>query len=139
MPIRSPIVLAAPVLAALALACVADTRGLATLSVDELAERLAGDDAPLLYDANSEKTRARFGIIPGAQLLSSYRDYDPARELPRDRSRSLVFYCHSARCGAAVEAARRALAAGHRNVAVLPDGITGWSESGRPVASPSSG
>ena len=123
--------------AALMLGCKADTSGLVTLTVPELTARLGRSLAPILCDANSDETRKRFGVIPGATLLTNYRDYDPADELPADPSHPLVFYCHSARCGAAVDAARKAVAAGFSNVSVLPDGITGWADAGHPVATPS--
>jgi rhodanese-related sulfurtransferase len=122
--------------ALLALACRADTSGLATLEVTELAALLEEGDRATLCDANSDDTRARYGVIPGATLLTSYRDYDPATELPPDRGHALVFYCHSEFCSAAAEAARKAVAAGHRNVAVMPAGVRGWTEAGLPVDHP---
>jgi len=45
-----------------------------------------------LYDANDPDTRAHFGVIPGATLLSSYDNYDLAT-LPSDKDAKLVFYC----------------------------------------------
>ena len=122
----------------LMLACKADTTGLATLSVPQLATLLAEGSAAVLCDANNEKTRARFGVIPGARLLSSYRDFDPSTELPDDPGRTLVFYCHSEMCGAAVTAARKAVGAGYTDVHVLPAGIKGWADAGQPVARPTS-
>ena len=59
-----------------------------------------------------------------------------ASELPSDKGRSLVFYCHSPFCSAAADAARRALAAGHAYVFVMPAGIKGWVEAGLPVVRP---
>jgi rhodanese-related sulfurtransferase len=123
----------------LALGCQADTTGLATLTVTDLSALLAGPAGAVLCDANNEQTRSRHGVIPGARLLSSYRDYDPATELPSDKARALVFYCHSAWCGAAADAARKAVAAGHLDVYVLPAGIKGWVAAGRPVARPPAG
>ena len=67
-------------------------------------------------------------------LLAGCRDYSPAEELGSDLDRTTVFYCHSARCGAAADAARRAIAAGYRNVWVLEAGITGWADAGQPLA-----
>lgn len=121
---------------ALGLGCRADTTGLETLSVAEVAARLAAEPAPIPVDANSDETRLKHGLLPGALLLSSYRDYDAAAELPADPEQGLVFYCHSPMCGAAAAAARRALAAGHRRVWVMPEGIRGWGEAGQPVARP---
>jgi hypothetical protein len=46
-----------------------------------------------VYDANHPSTRERFGVIQGAHLLSSYDNYDVARELPADKNTKLVFYC----------------------------------------------
>ena len=47
----------------------------------------------VILDANVERTRERYGVIPGARLLSSYDDYDVAKELPPARQARLVFYC----------------------------------------------
>jgi rhodanese-related sulfurtransferase len=111
----------------------ADTTGIETLEVAELARYLGSDTPPVVCDANSKRTRARYGIIPGARRLSAYRDYDVGAELPGDRGAMLVFYCRSEMCGSAAEAARTAIAAGHSNVFVLPAGIRGWVRAGRPV------
>ena len=123
----------------LLLACKADVSGLSTLTVQELADQLGPESALALCDANNEETRSRYGTIPGATLLSNYRDYDLALELPSDRGHQLVFYCHSEMCGAAASAARKAVAAGFTNVYVLPSGIKGWIHEGQPVAKSAEG
>ena len=46
-----------------------------------------------VYDANHPSTREKFGVITGAHLLSSYDNYDVAKELPADKNTKLVFYC----------------------------------------------
>lgn len=46
-----------------------------------------------VFDANHQDFREENGVIPGAKLLSSYRTYDVAKELPADKSTPLVFYC----------------------------------------------
>ncbi len=113
--------------------CEADLSGLQVMEVEELAAWKARRADLTICDANNEKTRQRFGVIPGAVLLSNYRDYDPSAELPGDRDATVVFYCHSEMCGAAGDAARKAVAAGHRDVWVLAPGITGWADAGQPV------
>jgi hypothetical protein len=45
-----------------------------------------------VYDANSDATRAKFGVIPGATLLPSYDKY-PLSMLPANKRAKLVFYC----------------------------------------------
>ncbi len=110
----------------------AGTGGLPSIGIGELAEALASGSPPVVVDANGEDTRARLGVIPGAKLLSSYRDY-ALDELPADRSRALVFYCYSAMCTAARDAALRAHEAGYRRVAIMSEGIRGWVDAGRAV------
>lgn len=116
------------------LGCTADTTGLATLTVAELAEKIAETPATVVCDANGDGLRKSYGIIPGARLLTSHSSYDVSRELPADKDNPLVFYCSSAMCSAAPTAARRATEAGYTDVYVLPAGIKGWVEAGKPVA-----
>jgi hypothetical protein len=61
------------------------------MSVDEVA---AGLDAKQLtaVDCNSERTRKRVGILPGAIVISDEETF-PASELPADKATKLVFYC----------------------------------------------
>jgi hypothetical protein len=47
----------------------------------------------VILDANVVPTRKRYGVIPGARLLSSYDNYDVATELPSAKNAKLVFYC----------------------------------------------
>jgi len=64
------------------------------LHVADLAARL-GTPAhhPTVLDANGADFRAREGVIPGAVLLSGYKTYDVAKELPGAKDTPLVFYC----------------------------------------------
>jgi rhodanese-related sulfurtransferase len=117
----------------LSLGCRADTSGLQTLSVEEVERLLADSNGFVLLDANGSDTREERGTIAQARLLSSYRDYDLS-ELSSDKSLPHVFYCYSDLCGAAADAARKAIAAGYEEVFVMPAGIKGWTEAGKPVA-----
>jgi len=47
----------------------------------------------VILDVNVERTREKYGVIPGARLLSSYDDYDVTKELPSAKNSRLVFYC----------------------------------------------
>ena len=117
--------------------CKADVSGLDTLTVAEAAA-LFESNAPVSFcDANNDDTRSELGVVSGAILLSSFNEYDAASELPSDGAQRLVFYCHSEMCGAAATAARKAIAAGRTQVAVMPEGIKGWIKAGRPVTMPS--
>jgi rhodanese-related sulfurtransferase len=117
--------------------CRPDLSGLQVLGVTDLAAWRTSRSGIAILDANTDDTRSRYGVIPGAVLLSNYRDYDTAGELPVERGATLVFYCHSEMCGAAADAARKAMDAGYADVWVMAAGIKGWAEAGEPVESPS--
>ncbi|HWO23712.1 MAG TPA: rhodanese-like domain-containing protein [Kofleriaceae bacterium] len=102
------------------------------ISVDELAARLARGECRAV-DANTDATRRRLGVIPGAVLLSDYETFLWS-ELPADKSKGLVFYCANEHCGASDEAAARAITAGYTDVKLLPAGITGWAKAGQQTA-----
>jgi len=51
----------------------------------------------VILDANVQDTRDKWGVIPGARLLSSYDGYDVATDLPPAKSAKLVFYCANTR------------------------------------------
>ena len=82
-------------------------------------------------DVNGPGTRAEFGKVQGAILLSGV-DYEEG-ELPADKASKLAFYCSSPACTAAPRAAARALADGYENVFVLVPGISGWVAGNGPV------
>ena len=104
------------------------------ISITELS-KLQKANLVHVFDANDEKTRAKYGVIPGAVLLSSYRQFDVAKVLPATKTDKVVFYCANIECMASHAAAERAVGAGYTNVAVLPDGIMGWKKAGEPTQS----
>ena len=110
----------------------ADEKSLHTVTVDQLATLRTSRKA-VIVDANNGDTRQKYGVIPGAILLSHYEKYDVAKELPRDHAEKLVFYCANEKCMASHKAAARATEAGYTDVSVLPAGIMGWKSSGQPI------
>ncbi len=104
------------------------------IRADELANMMEDPSSHVkVYDANLIDTRERVGVIDGAHLLSSYDNYNVAKELPADKKANIVFYCFDKRCMASHEAARRAIDAGYKNVSVMCDGIVGWRIMGAPI------
>ena len=103
------------------------------VSVTELASALKEKRA-VAVDANGAETRQKYGVVPGATLLSDHRSY-ALTELPSDKSQRLVFYCGGTQCRASDAAANRALSAGYANVSVMRDGIRGWVSAGQPTTS----
>jgi hypothetical protein len=64
------------------------------IHVAELVALMHDPDAHvIIYDANLDDTRAKYGVIPGAKLLYSPDKYDVAATLPADKNAKLVFYC----------------------------------------------
>lgn len=130
-------VLCAAVASALPGAALAETKSaekFALIHVADLKTLLADSHHKVaVFDANGESTRKKDGIIPGAILLSSFKDYDAAKVLPADKSTTLVFYCANTRCTASHTAAERAVEAGYTNVKVFADGIQGWAAAGEKV------
>jgi len=107
------------------------------IHVSDLASLINDKDAKLhIYDANGPDTRDKYGVIPGAQLLTSEDNYDIATTLPASKSAPLVFYCANTHCMASHEAARRAVGAGYTDVSVMADGIMGWKAAGEPTVHP---
>jgi rhodanese-related sulfurtransferase len=110
------------------------------VSVDEVQKGLDGAKAKApspyaVFDANGPETRSAKGIIPTAILLPSSSAYDLAL-LPTDKASPVVFYCANEKCTASHTAARRAIMAGHTNVAVLGAGIKGWIDAGKATTQP---
>ena len=90
-----------------------------------------------IFDVNGAGVRTKFGVIPGATLLSSSSQYDLS-VLPKNKATKLVFYCANTRCTAAPTAAERAIGAGYTDVNVLHVGIAGWKEAGKKTDAPRS-
>jgi rhodanese-related sulfurtransferase len=100
------------------------------LEVTAVAALVSAHSATVL-DANGAATRAQFGIVPGARLLTSSSRFDVATELPADKASTLIFYCANTECGASHSAAERAALAGYSDVNVMPAGIMGWKAAGQ--------
>jgi rhodanese-related sulfurtransferase len=90
-----------------------------------------------LVDANGQGTRQEYGVVPGAVLLSNYKNF-ALSELPSEKTKKLVFYCGGTMCRASDAAASRAAQAGYTDVGVLRDGIKGWRQAGQPTETPRS-
>lgn len=104
-------------------------------SVAEVSTLVTKKDAKAaIFDANDSEFRAREGVLPGAKLLTSFNEYDVAKELPAAKDTQLVFYCANSRCQASHMAARRAVDAGYAHVAVMGEGLLGWKAAGQKTA-----
>ncbi len=64
---------------------------LPTISIDEVDRGLAAKTLTAV-DCNSDKTRKKHGVLPGAILIVDEEMFG-ASELPADKATKLVFYC----------------------------------------------
>lgn len=90
-----------------------------------------------IFDANGEDTRKEYGVVPGAVLLTSSKNFS-MDVLPASKASKLVFYCGGVMCRASDSAASRAAQAGYSDVNVMRDGIKGWKNAGQPTETPRS-
>jgi rhodanese-related sulfurtransferase len=90
-----------------------------------------------IVDANGTDTRKEYGVVPGAVLLTSSKDFS-VDVLPPVKSSKLVFYCGGTMCRASDSAASRARSAGYTDVNVMREGIKGWKNAGQPTDMPRS-
>lgn len=120
--------------AALAVPALAKKTDFKVLTVADLAAELKSSAPPMVFDANGSETRENVGVVPGARLLDSSSKYAVAKTLPADKKTPLVFYCANEMCTASHQAARRAMAAGYKDVGVMTAGIFGWRKAGEPLA-----
>jgi rhodanese-related sulfurtransferase len=58
-----------------------------------------------------------------------------AEELPKDKSRKMIFYCLGVKCVASWRAAEKAVSLGYKNVHAFREGLPGWTAAGYPTVS----
>ena len=104
------------------------------VSVSDVAGFIKSKSATV-FDANGDDTRKEYGVVPGAVLLASHKDY-PLSVLPAAKADKLVFYCGGTQCRASDAAAARAASAGYTDVNVMRAGIRGWKDAGQATSPP---
>lgn len=106
---------------------------------DELLNQISMREAEMLwesgvpfFDVNTlEIWTQRY--IPGAKFFNvrNWKDL-----LPKDKGKTIVFYCVNRLCTASEMAAREVMKLGYTDVRQMPDGIEGWKLSGRKIERP---
>ncbi|MEI9953011.1 MAG: rhodanese-like domain-containing protein [Pseudomonadota bacterium] len=107
----------------------AEEKKIAEVTVSDV-ERFVKDKSATILDANDADTRKEYGVVPGAVLLASQKEY-PLSVLPAAKTDKLVFYCGGTQCRASDNAAARAASAGYSDVSVMRAGIRGWKDAGQ--------
>lgn len=64
---------------------------LPTMTLDQVEKGIAANTLTAV-DCNGDKTRKKYGIVPGAILIEDEEAFE-ASALPADKARPLVFYC----------------------------------------------
>jgi rhodanese-related sulfurtransferase len=102
--------------------------GFGHVSIDEV-ERFLGKSDVYIFDVNVPEIWAEHHL-PGAIHV---KDAKLKRYLPADKNAILIFYCAEPRCTASEAAATEAVRLGYGRVYVMPEGIFGWINAGKPV------
>lgn len=97
------------------------------VSVDELAQLLAGDERPLLVDVRIEQVRLRSGWIPGAVRVTQ------VSELGSASAREVIVYCDCPNEASAARVAQELKSLGFQRVRPLAGGLDAWSARGLPL------
>ena len=103
----------------------------ARISVDELRERMAGDEPPLVIDIGSALAHRSRAHITGAKLMSLDGVARDAAGFPADRE--IVFYCACPNEESSRRAAQILRAKGFTRVRPLVGGIDAWNAAGGSV------
>ena len=106
---------------------------------DELLNQISMREAEMLwesgvpfFDVNTLEIWTQ-GYIPGANFFN-VRNWNDL--LPKDKGKTIVFYCVNRLCTASEMAAREVMKLGYTDVRQMPDGIEGWKLSGRKIERP---
>jgi phage shock protein E len=111
--------------------------GIRVISLDRLTDGLAGKEITLMDTRDVEFYDA--GHIPGAVSLPLSRlKKRTAGLLPEDKRTRLVFYDEGQGGNSAGKAAEISAKAGYSDIAIFPEGSTGWVDTGKILASSTS-
>jgi len=105
--------------------------GLRTISPADL-HQLMEAEAITVVDVNP-RDRWSQGHVPGATNLDP--ENFKAKDLPADKTATVVFYCSNILCSKGPKAAKRARELGYRNAMVMSAGIKGWQSARLPTQS----
>jgi rhodanese-related sulfurtransferase len=105
--------------------------GLKSISPAEL-HRLKQAEDITVVDVNARE-RWLEARVPGAKNLDP--ENFKARDLPAEKTETVVFYCSNLMCSKGPKAASRAKKLGFANAIVMSAGIKGWRDANLPVQS----
>jgi len=96
--------------------------GLKSISPSDLHLLMEAEEITVV-DVNSRE-RWSEGHVPGATNLDP--ENFKSKDLPTDKSATVVFYCSNFMCSKGPKAAKRARKFGYQNAIVMSAGIKGW-------------
>lgn len=105
--------------------------GLKSISPADLHQLMEAEPITVV-DVNS-RDRWSQAHIPGATNLDP--ENFKAKDLPSDKTATVVFYCSNILCSKGPKAAKRAVKLGYQNAMVMSAGIKGWLGAKLPTQS----
>ena len=109
----------------------------ASVSVEWVKSRIDKPGAMTLVDARPKRPKYDKGHIPTAiSIPDTY--FDKFKDqLPKDKSKLVVFYCGGLHCKLSHKSAAKAIALGYTNVKVFAEGYPAWvAYAGKPATQP---
>jgi membrane protein DedA with SNARE-associated domain/rhodanese-related sulfurtransferase len=104
---------------------------MARISIQELRDRLDGQEAPVILDVRTALRQTREDRIPGARVIARLDEPLAPLDLPHDRD--IVIYCACPNEASAAKFALRLQEAGFTRVRPLAGGIDAWRAAGYPL------
>jgi rhodanese-related sulfurtransferase len=77
--------------------------------------------------------RFKMGYIPGSVNIPDGLFAKMTEKLPKDKSKTLIFYCLGPKCIFSFNSAKKATKLGYTDVYVYREGIPAWSKKGFPI------
>lgn len=102
--------------------------GYREIDTTEVRRMMANEDVLLVFPLSPIEFNDRH--IPGSINIPMAR---LAKDLPKDKSQKIIFYCLGVKCVASWRAAEKAVELGYRNVYAYREGLPAWVDAGYPT------
>ncbi len=102
------------------------------ITTDQLKAMLDGKKEFTLIDARSQE-EFQEAHIPGAISIPEKKFDEMTSLLPTDKNARLVFYCNGVKCGKSKRTAKKAEAAGYKNILIYGEGFPVWEEKNQKI------
>jgi rhodanese-related sulfurtransferase len=97
-----------------------------SVSADWIKQQIDDNADMVLVDSRPKRSKYDKGHIPTAISIPDSQFDKLTDQLPKDKTKTLVFYCGGLKCPLSHKSAKKAIALGYSNVKVFSAGYPGW-------------